>query len=123
MKFRNAIPIASAWKAICLLHREWGDSSVRELTTFPRRECTIDIHHFGGPYDSHSSTDYFRITSELADYLKTERLVVGKPQWGYRSTFSWVPTDELARVYHHTIAPRLPTDVWAFMDLEKQKAG
>jgi len=116
VKFRNTVPIESAWRAICLLHRDWGDATVRELTTFPRREPTIDVHHFGGPYDSLSRTDYFLITTELADYLKAERLVIGKPAWGYRSTFTWVPTDALAEAYHHTIAPRLPSNTWHYGD-------
>lgn len=113
-KFRNELPITSAWKAICLLHRDWGDGSVRVLTTFPGREPTIDVNHFSGPYDSLSRTDYFQVSPQVAQYIKDEHLVIGKPQWGYRSSFTFVTTDELEAAYNNTIAPKFPSSVWEF---------
>jgi hypothetical protein len=106
VKFRNEHPYASVWQAICLLHREWGDSSQRFLSTFPRDEPSIDIHYFHGPYDSLSSTVHFQITPEVAEELRSSRLVRGQPKWGYTSDLTWLPTDELDRIFYETCLPR-----------------
>lgn len=110
--FRNEVPIASVWQAVCLLWRDWGDATRRTLATFPRDEPSVDIYHFRGPYDSLSGIVHFRVTKEVADELKQSRLVQGVPKWGYTSEFEFLPTDELNRVYHDTIAPRFSARTW-----------
>ena len=111
-EFRNEAPYASSWIAICLLHREWGDSSRRFLQNFPRKEPCVEIHHFSGPYDSLSSIVRFSVTQEVTDWLKRERLVIGEPKWGYRSTFTFEPTEELTTMFDNTIAPRFQARTW-----------
>jgi hypothetical protein len=109
--YRNEDPFG-AWQAICLLYRSWGDCTRRTLNTFPREAYCIDVGYFTGPYDSWSSCARFQVTSDAVDYLKQHHLVIGEPYWGGRSTFKFLPTEQLALEYHNTIAPRFEARTW-----------
>lgn len=109
--FRNEEPYG-VWQAICVLRRFWGDTTHRTLNTFPREEPCIDVEYYSGPYDSLSSTSYFRVTKEAAEWLKKHHLIIGEPYWGGRSTYKFVVTEELVYEYNNTIAPRFETRTW-----------
>jgi hypothetical protein len=80
-KYENDIPIDDELTVLCLLHCRWGDRTERHISLWPHAPPHVIIEHCHDRSDS--DFKQFLVTDRVVQSLRDQKLVRGKPEWGY----------------------------------------
>lgn len=82
-EYENEEPVDDPMVVLDLVCRGWQDGTERCISLWPHSAPHVEVKHFSGGYERYSGTDRYLVTQKAVDYLLSNHLVAGTPEWGY----------------------------------------